>query len=44
VGPKGQLEVQIASSLILNKNESLLGQTIHPVKGSSTEIPNQGTL
>jgi hypothetical protein len=36
--------VQIASPLIFNKNDSLLGQTAQPVKVSDTEIPNQKTL
>jgi hypothetical protein len=33
--------VQIALSLILNKNGSLIGQTGQPVKVGNTEITNQ---
>ena len=41
MGPKGKVEVQIASTLILNRSESLIGQTVLPVKVSSTEILNK---
>jgi hypothetical protein len=44
VRPKGQVEVQIASHLILNRNISLIGKTAQLVKVRSTEIPNQRTL
>jgi hypothetical protein len=40
VRPEGQVEGQIVSPLILNKNESLIGQTAQLVKVGSTEILN----
>ena len=43
-GPKGQVEVQIASALIVNKNESLIGQTVLPVNVGNTETPNKNTV
>jgi hypothetical protein len=33
--------VKIASILILNKSESLIGQTVLPVNVGNTEIPNK---
>jgi len=41
VGPKGQVEVQIAKTLILNRSESLIGQTVLLAKVSNTEILNK---
>jgi len=41
---KGQVQVEIAFPLILNKNDSLIGQTAQPVKVGSTEITNQTKL
>ena len=40
LGPKGQFEVKIASILILNKSESLIGQTVLPVNVGNNEITN----
>jgi hypothetical protein len=44
VGPKGQIEVQIAWTLILNKSEGFIGQTVLPVNVGNTEIPNKNTV
>ena len=41
LGPKGQVEVQIASTVIVNKSEGLPVQTALPVKVWSTEILNK---
>ena len=44
VGPKGQVEVQIASTVIVNKSEGLLVQTVLTVNVGNTEIPNKNTV
>ena len=39
LGPKGQVEVQIASTVIVNKSDGLIGQTVLPMNVGNTEIP-----